>query len=75
MEMHGKFFEIKNGQVDDIPYDDIVRIYVEEKWPGVISTEYEGHLYAPEPYTQDAVTVVSEFQAMIQRMAEKYSSA
>ena len=75
MEIHGKNFGVKNGQVDEIPYDDIVRILVEAKWPGSISTEYEAHLYAPEPYLEDAATHVRDFQAMIQRMAKKYSSA
>lgn len=73
MEIHGKFFEIENGQIDDIPYDDIVRILVEAKWPGLISTEYEGHLYTFEEV--DAVSNIQAFQAMIQKMAVKYANA
>ncbi len=73
MEIHGKNFGVVNGQVDEIPYDDIVRILVEAKWPGRISTEYEGHLYTRVEV--DAVSEIKAFQAMIQRMASKHLSA
>jgi hypothetical protein len=75
MGITGKFGEIKNGQVDDIPYENIVRILVEEKWPGVISTDYDGHLFLPPGKEVHAVPNIREFQEMIQRMANKYSSA
>ena len=73
MEVHGKFFEIENEQMDDIPYDDIVRVLVEGKFGGWVSTEYEGHLYSPVEV--DSVGNVKQFQAMIQRMALKHANA
>jgi sugar phosphate isomerase/epimerase len=61
IHMHAKFFDMHDGDEPNIRFEEVVKVLVEEKYSGWISSEYEG---APGV---DTFELVRQQQAMIRR--------
>ena len=66
IHFHAKFFDIEDGDDPNVRFDEVVKVLVEERYSGWISSEYEG---APA----DTFDLVRRQQAMMRRYADKYS--
>ena len=70
IHVHGKFYSMENGEEPNIRYQEFVRALVEGGYKGWMSSEYEGHGFAPDA---DAFALVKAQQAMVKRYIAKYS--
>ncbi|MCV2394381.1 TIM barrel protein [Actinotalea sp. M2MS4P-6] len=67
VHVHGKCYEFDEvGDEPSIDYPSIATVLVDSRYQGWISTEWEGHVFAP-PGTVDAFDVVASQQALLRR--------
>jgi sugar phosphate isomerase/epimerase len=69
IHMHGKFFDMQNGDEPNVRFEEVVKVLVEEGYSEWISSEYEG---APDV---DTFELVRQQQAMMHRFAGRYWSS
>jgi len=67
IHMHGKFFEMVDGEEPDIRYEEVVKALLDIGYTGWISSEYEG---MP---ADNVFEVVQEQQEMIKKYIRKYA--
>ena len=65
--MHGKFFNIVDGDEPDLRYEEVVKTLVENGYSGWMSSEYEGGI-------TDSFEVVRAHQKMVKGYIAKYQS-
>lgn len=69
---HGKFYEIdEHGDEPSVPIREIMKVYLEAGYSGVISSEWEGFHFNDR---DDAFDVVAGQQALLRRTAEELGS-
>lgn len=69
VHIHGKFYEHdETGNEPVVPYAEIIEVLVEGGYNGVMSLEWEGHIWEDEV---DAFTVVKRQHDLCQRLLER----
>jgi sugar phosphate isomerase/epimerase len=63
--MHGKFFNIVNGEEPDLRYEEVVKVLLENGYAGWMSSEFEGG-------ETDSFAIVQAHQKMIKGYINKY---
>jgi sugar phosphate isomerase/epimerase len=65
VHIHAKFHDIdENGNVPNIPYDEILPLFVEAGYKGYMSSEWEGHFFSDDP----GLPMVEAHHAMCKRI-------
>lgn len=72
IHVHGKFYSMENGEEPNVRYEEFVKALVEGGYKGWMSSEYEGHGFAPDG---DAFELVKAHQAMVRRYIAKYAKS
>ncbi len=70
--IHGKYHHFVNGQFVGVPYEELVRILVEEGYSGSISLEWEGRDYGAYG---NAINILKATVPVVRSMIAKYSKA
>lgn len=70
VHIHGKFHRMVNGEIPDVPFEQLTRILVQGGYTGWMSTEFEGTNLGAYP---DAFEIVKLHHALIRRFQAKYS--
>jgi sugar phosphate isomerase/epimerase len=68
--IHGKFHRMVNGEIPDVPFDELIKVLVEGGYKGSMSTEFEGSNLGQYP---DSFEIVKLHQALVRRCMAKYS--
>ncbi len=69
IHIHGKIYEMENGEEVSIPYQRIIKILKDNHWKGYISTEYEGqrHYHDIAGWDVDSVEQVRRHHEMLKK--------
>ena len=65
LHVHGKFFNIVDGDEPDLRYEDVVQALLDNDYTGWMSSEYEGG-------AGDSLAMVQAHQAMVKGYVDKY---
>jgi len=72
VHIHGKFHRTVNGEIPDVPFEELVRILVQGGYSGWMSTEFEGSdLGAYE----NSFEIVKLHHALVSGYRAKYARA
>lgn len=65
IHIHGKFYDFDSeGNECAIPYDELLRLFVEDGYNGFMSSEWEGHMYS----SASAFDLVAKHHALCRRI-------
>lgn len=70
--VHGKFHRMIDGEVPDVPFDEIVRVLIEGGFQGWMVTEFEGSNLGSYP---NSFEIVKAHHALIRRYIAKHARA
>ena len=72
IHVHGKMYEMVNGEEYSIPTGEVIRVLKENGWKGYINTEYEGqrHFHDIPDWDVDSVEQVREHHKMLKKYIE-----
>jgi sugar phosphate isomerase/epimerase len=70
--IHAKFLEMQEDYTEySIPFDEIVKVLIEGKYEGYLSSEYEGGMHIQDKFEVDGVEQVRRQQVMLKRLLGK----
>jgi sugar phosphate isomerase/epimerase len=71
--IHAKFRRMVNGEIPDVPYDELTKVLVEGGYKGSMATEFEAPGYYDLGQYPDSFEIVKLHHALMRRCMAKYS--